>query len=83
MSLENPWAPDLTPYGSVFVRGPLYHEGAGVCLTGCVHCSSCGLGPQSYLTYRYVADRAVDAAGLHRLGSYVSTLSAGDRKSVV
>jgi hypothetical protein len=71
---ENPWVPDLTPYDNVFTP-PLHPEGSGVCNTGCMHCSQCGLGPQTCLTYRYVTDRAVDDSGL--LDSYVSTLSAG------
>jgi hypothetical protein len=42
----------------VFVfPGPLHLTGP-LCHTGCIHCASCGLGPQSYLTYRYETDEA-------------------------
>jgi len=71
MPSDNPWAPDLTPYDNIFTPS-LHHEGSGICGTGCLHCSSCGLGPQTYLTYKYVADQANGSGGY-----YVSTLSAG------
>jgi len=76
MPFENPWAPDLTPHDNIFTP-PLHHEGAGICGTGCMHCSQCGLGPQTCLTYKNVTDRTVDASGMPYLNSYVSTLSAG------
>jgi hypothetical protein len=57
---------------------PLHLHYAGACqTTACTHCSSCGLGPQSCLTYRYVTDQTVDADGLHYLGSYMKTLTPG------
>lgn len=41
----------MSEYDYVF-PGPLHIAGP-LCQTACTHCASCGLGPQTYLTYRY------------------------------
>jgi len=41
----------------IFLMGEPLHYRGQCQSTGCVHCSRCGLGPQSTLTYRYHAGR--------------------------